>query len=134
MARIEGIDLPNQKRVVIGLTYIYGIGTKSANDIVTKAGIPLSKRVHELTEDEIGNEAFVRGIAKFTGNRDMIVTEDEWNLKQKEVMGPNSLFALKIAPNGEARELWRYEKGFNGIIPSPLSRSSGRRRRDCRPE
>ena len=54
MARIEGIDLPNQKRVVIGLTYIYGIGPKAANDIVTKAGIPLTKRVHELTEDEIG--------------------------------------------------------------------------------
>ncbi|MCS6972588.1 MAG: 30S ribosomal protein S13, partial [Leptospiraceae bacterium] len=54
MARIEGIDLPNQKRVVIGLTYIYGIGRKSAHDIVAKAGIPLSKRVHELTEEEIG--------------------------------------------------------------------------------
>ena len=53
MARIEGIDLPNQKRVVIGLTYIYGIGHKTANDIVAKAGIPLTKRVHELTEDEI---------------------------------------------------------------------------------
>jgi small subunit ribosomal protein S13 len=54
MARIEGIDLPNQKRVVIGLTYIYGIGDKAAHDIVTKAGIPLTKRVHELTEDEVG--------------------------------------------------------------------------------
>lgn len=54
MARIEGIDLPNQKRVVIGLTYIYGIGHKSANDIMAKAGIPLTRRVHELTEDEIG--------------------------------------------------------------------------------
>lgn len=54
MARIEGIDLPNQKRVVIGLTYIYGIGNKAAHDIVTKAGIPLSKRVHELSEDEVG--------------------------------------------------------------------------------
>jgi len=53
MARIEGIDLPNQKRVVIGLTYIYGIGNKAANDIVAKAGIPLTKRVHELTEDDI---------------------------------------------------------------------------------
>jgi small subunit ribosomal protein S13 len=54
MARIEGIDLPNQKRVVIGLTYIYGIGDKAAHDIVTKAGIPLTKRVHELSEDEVG--------------------------------------------------------------------------------
>lgn len=54
MARIEGIDLPSQKRVVIGLTYIYGIGDKAAHDIVSKAGIPLSKRVHELSEDEVG--------------------------------------------------------------------------------
>jgi len=54
MARIEGIDLPNQKRVVIGLTYIYGIGPKIANDIMAKTGIPLTKRVHELTEEEIG--------------------------------------------------------------------------------
>lgn len=54
MARIEGIDLPNQKRVVIGLTYIYGIGPKIANDIMAKTGIPLTKRVHELTEDDIG--------------------------------------------------------------------------------
>ncbi len=53
MARIEGIDLPNQKRVVIGLTYIYGIGDKVAHDIVTKAGIPLAKRVHELSEEEV---------------------------------------------------------------------------------
>jgi small subunit ribosomal protein S13 len=54
MARIEGIDLPNQKRVVIGLTYIYGIGPKAANDIVSKAGIDLAKRVHELSEDDVG--------------------------------------------------------------------------------
>lgn len=54
MARIEGIDLPNQKRVVIGLTYIYGIGPKIANDIMAKTGIPLTKRVHELSEEEIG--------------------------------------------------------------------------------
>ncbi|HRP70884.1 MAG TPA: 30S ribosomal protein S13 [Turneriella sp.] len=53
MARIEGIDLPNQKRVVIGLTYIYGIGPKVASEIMTKTGIPLTRRVHELTEDEI---------------------------------------------------------------------------------
>ena len=54
MARIEGIDLPNQKRVVIGLTYIYGIGPKTANDIMEKAQIPLTKRVFELSEEEVG--------------------------------------------------------------------------------
>jgi outer membrane protein assembly factor BamB len=100
--------------------YAFGYGSDSPAPFAERLARLDKNKDGQLTEDEIGNEAFIRGIAKFTGNRDMIVTEDEWNLKQKEVMGPNSLFALKIAPNGEARELWRYEKGFNGIIPSPL--------------
>lgn len=74
----------------------------------------------KLTEDEYSDDAFVRGIAKFVGNRDMVVTEDEWDVKQKAVGGPTCLFALKIDRNGEAHELWRYDKGFNGVIPSPL--------------
>ncbi len=53
MARIAGVDLPKKKRVEYGLTYIYGIGLKSARDILDKAGISYDKRVHELTEDEI---------------------------------------------------------------------------------
>jgi small subunit ribosomal protein S13 len=52
MARISGVDLPVQKRVVIALTYIYGIGRKTAHDIVTQAGIPLETRTKDLTEDQ----------------------------------------------------------------------------------
>lgn len=52
MARIAGVDIPNDKRVVVSLTYIFGIGPKSANDICSKVGIDLSRRVKELTEDE----------------------------------------------------------------------------------
>jgi small subunit ribosomal protein S13 len=52
MARIAGVDLPTQKRVVIALTYIYGIGRKTAHDIVTQAGIPLETRTKDLTEDQ----------------------------------------------------------------------------------
>ena len=74
----------------------------------------------KLTPDEYGTDAFVHGIAKFIGNRDMIVTEDEWNEKQKVVLGPNSRFALRLEDSGEVRELWRNEKGFTGVIPSPL--------------
>jgi outer membrane protein assembly factor BamB len=74
----------------------------------------------KLTEDEYGDDAFVRGIARFNGNQDMVVTEDEWDAKQKVVGGPTCLFALKLESSGEARELWRYDKGFNGVIPSPL--------------
>jgi small subunit ribosomal protein S13 len=54
MARIAGIDLPRDKRVEIGLTYIYGIGRKSSNKILQEAGISPDTRVKDLTEAEVG--------------------------------------------------------------------------------
>ena len=53
MARIAGVNIPNQKRVPIGLTYIHGIGRSKALDICEKVGIPLDRRVHEMTDDEV---------------------------------------------------------------------------------
>lgn len=52
MARISGIDLPKNKRIVIALTYIFGIGNTSAQAICDKAGVDPSKRTHALTDDE----------------------------------------------------------------------------------
>ena len=52
MARIAGIDLPKEKRVEIGLTYVYGIGRKTANDILAKAGVNPDTRVKDLTDEE----------------------------------------------------------------------------------
>jgi small subunit ribosomal protein S13 len=53
MARIAGIDIPNEKRVVISLTYIYGIGKSLATEILKEANISENKRVKELTEEEL---------------------------------------------------------------------------------
>ena len=53
MARIAGVDLPNEKRVEIGLTYIYGIGRKSATDILTATGVNPDIRVKDLEEDDV---------------------------------------------------------------------------------
>jgi small subunit ribosomal protein S13 len=53
MARIEGVDLPRNKRVDIGLTYIYGIGRTRANEIIESTGISPSTRVSDLTENEV---------------------------------------------------------------------------------
>lgn len=53
MARIAGVNIPTGKRVVISLTYIHGIGFKSAENICKKADIELSRRVNELSEDEV---------------------------------------------------------------------------------
>ena len=52
MARIAGVDLPPAKRVVISLQYIYGIGRKTAHDIVTKAKVDLATRTKDLTEEQ----------------------------------------------------------------------------------
>ena len=52
MARIAGIDLPREKRIEIGLTYIYGIGRARSNEILKKTGINPDTRVKDLTEDE----------------------------------------------------------------------------------
>lgn len=53
MARISGVDLPREKRVEIGLTYIYGIGRSSSNKILGKAGVNPDTRIRDLTDDEV---------------------------------------------------------------------------------
>jgi small subunit ribosomal protein S13 len=53
MARIAGVDIPNSKRVEIALTYIYGIGRKSANDILAQTGINPDTRAKDLTEEDV---------------------------------------------------------------------------------
>lgn len=54
MARIAGVDIPREKRVVISLTYVYGIGKSRAQEILKNAGISEDVRVKDLTEEEIG--------------------------------------------------------------------------------
>lgn len=53
MARIAGVDIPREKRVEIGLTYVYGIGRTSSNKILAEAGVNPDTRVKDLTEEEV---------------------------------------------------------------------------------
>lgn len=55
MARIAGVDLPKEKRVEIGLTYIYGIGRTTSNKILKETGVNPDTRVKDLTEDEMAS-------------------------------------------------------------------------------
>ena len=55
MARIAGVDLPREKRVEVGLTYVYGIGLKSSQKILKDAGVNPDTRVKDLTDDEVNN-------------------------------------------------------------------------------
>lgn len=54
MARIAGVDIPRDKRIVIALTYIYGIGKSTAQQVLAEAGVSEDTRVRDLTEDELG--------------------------------------------------------------------------------
>ena len=85
MARIAGIDLPKNKKVEIGLTYIYGIGRTSSLKILEEAEIDLSKRIKDLTDDEV---AKIRAII----DRDYVVEGDlkrEVSLNIKRLMEIN---------------------------------------------
>ena len=53
MARIAGVNVPTNKRVEIGLTYIFGVGRSTANDLLKKAGVDPNTKVSDLTEDEV---------------------------------------------------------------------------------
>ena len=53
MARIAGVNIPTQKRVLNALTYIHGIGNAKAKEIIDKVGIPADRRVHQLTDDDV---------------------------------------------------------------------------------
>ena len=53
MARIAGVNIPTQKRLPVALTYIHGIGRAKAEEICQKCGVPLERRVHEMTDDEV---------------------------------------------------------------------------------
>ena len=85
MARIAGVDLPREKRVEIGLTYIYGIGRVSANKILETANVNPDTRVRELTDDEVKRLAEVI-------DRDYMVEGDlrreiALNIKRRQEIG-----------------------------------------------
>jgi outer membrane protein assembly factor BamB len=107
-----------------GVLYVQGYGSD--------APAPFSQRLEkldknhdgQLSKDEYLDDAFLNGIAKYVGNRDMVITEAEWIVKQREVLGPNCLVAYRLEYDSAGKlvphELWRYEKSFTGVIPTPL--------------
>ncbi|CAD2072570.1 30S ribosomal protein S13 [Jeotgalicoccus aerolatus] len=81
MARIAGVDVPRDKRVVISLTYVYGIGPTRASEILAKASVDESTRVKDLTEDELNKIREVVDVYKVEGD-----LRREQNLNVKRLM------------------------------------------------
>ena len=85
MARIAGVDLPREKRVEIGLTYIYGIGVASSNKILKEAGVNPDTRVKDLTDDEVNNiRKIIDGSYKVEGD---LRREGALNIKRLTEIG-----------------------------------------------
>ena len=84
MARLAGVDLPNDKRIEIGLTYVYGIGNTKSKEILAKAKVDPDTRVKDLTEDEVGE------IRKVIENEHMV----EGDLRRENPMNIKRLMEL----------------------------------------
>ena len=86
MARISGVDIPKQKRGVIALTYIFGIGKSMASKILSKAKVNEDKKVSEWSDDEIGKIRDVVGPLKIEGE---LISEVQLNIKRLMDIGSN---------------------------------------------
>lgn len=90
MARIAGVDIPREKRVVISLTYVYGIGTSTAKKIVEEANVSADTRVKALTDDELGRIREVVDSYKVEGD-----LRREQNLNIKRLMEISSYRGIR---------------------------------------
>jgi len=84
MARIAGVDLPENKRVDIGLTYIFGIGRSNVGKVIKESGVAAQKRIKDLTEDEVNK--LQRALEQFKVEGDLR-QEIEQNIKRLEEVG-----------------------------------------------
>ena len=87
MARIAGVNIPTAKRIEVALTYIYGIGRKTAQDICAKSGVSVDRRVHELSDEEV---AKIREVI----DNDVVV---EGELRREPCSGCNS-YLVTLGP------------------------------------
>ena len=109
MARISGVDLPREKRVEIGLTYIYGIGRTTAKKILAQAGVNPDTRVRDLTDDEVNK---IKDVMDAT----CVV---EGDLRREVAMNIKRLQEI-----GCYRGI-RHRKGIRRIIPEPARDREG---------
>lgn len=84
MARIAGVDIPRDKRVVIALTYIYGVGNTTAKKIIAEAGVSENTRVKDLTNDELDSIRNVMDSIKVEGD---LRRETNLNIKRLQEIG-----------------------------------------------
>ncbi len=99
--------------------YAFGYGVETAAPFGPRVERLDRNKDGRLSPEEYGDDPILNNVGARAGNRDGVVTEDEWKIFADRVLGPNALFAVRIEGGG-ARILWRYDKNFTSVIPSPL--------------
>ena len=102
--------------------FTFGYGNDTASPFSTQLQKYDKNHDGKLTPDEYGDNAYLNGVALFVGNKDGVVTKEEYDFRQTMSVAPSSLLAIQLERDAAAipRELWRYEKSFIGVVPSPL--------------
>ncbi|MEP7365289.1 MAG: PQQ-binding-like beta-propeller repeat protein [Acidobacteriota bacterium] len=123
----RGFTLPGFAMAVVSspvldgnTAYVFGYGVETPAPFAPRLEKLDTNKDGRLSPDEYGVDPILNNLANNAGNRDGIVTEDEWKTFADKVLGPNALFAVRLE-NGRARELWRYEKNFSYVVPSTLA-------------
>ena len=102
--------------------FTFGYGNDTATLFSTQLRRYDKNNDEKLTQDEYGDDAYLNGVALFVGNKDGVVTKEEYDFRQSMSVAPSSLLAIQLERDAAAapREVWRYEKSFIGVVPSPL--------------
>lgn len=100
--------------------YFFGYASEAPSPFAGRLARLDKNKDGQLSPDEYGEDAFMRGVGKYRGNRDGIVTQEEWDAKQRDMVGRTGLVALKLARDLTATELWRQDSNFSFIIPTLL--------------
>lgn len=121
MGTLEGLSPAIVASPVLdgSVVYLFGYGNDEPPAFATRLAKLDRNGDSKLSADEYGNDAFLRSIAKYGGNRDGVVTAEEWDERQRGIIGHNGVMAVRLEPAGP-KELWRTKKALNGVIPSPL--------------
>ena len=106
------------------ILFLFGYGNDTPPPFSTRLAKMDKDGDGKLSEDEFGSDPFLRSVARYGGNRDMIISEEEWDERQRHIIGHNGVMAIRLEDAGDGairpRELWRAGKTLNGVIPSPL--------------
>jgi outer membrane protein assembly factor BamB len=106
--------------------FVFGYGAESPTPFSARLAKFDKNGDGKISPDEYGNDPVLAGLGKYSGNRDLMVTREKWDAFQRRAGGTSRLIAFRLERDPDhskgirVRELWRYDKSFTAVVPSPL--------------